>query len=129
MRIEHIAIWVRDIERTRQFFETYFDAEASDRYDNSKGFSSYFLTFPNGNTRLEIMQSIEIPNDVKCSTKPVTGMGHIAFSLGSKETVDHLTDLIVSAGHNLLSGPRITGDGYYESCLCIFDDFIIELTV
>ncbi len=56
MRIEHIAVWVRDIERTRQFFETYFDALVSARYDNAQGFSSYFLTFPNGETRIEIMQ-------------------------------------------------------------------------
>lgn len=129
MRIEHCAIWVRDIERARQFFEIYFEAKTGERYNNSKGFSSYFLTLPNGDTRIEIMTSTSITANTCCMVEPTVGMGHIALSLGSKDAVDKLTKLFVSAGHKLLSGPRTTGDGYYESCLCIFDDFIIELTI
>ncbi len=129
MKIDHIAIWVRDLERTRQFFEIYFDAKASDRYENSKGFSSYFLTLPDGDTRIEIMTSTEICHDSHCRIEPTVGMGHIAISLGSKEAVDELTEMIYNSGQMLLSGPRTTGDGYYESCFCILDDFLLELTV
>lgn len=123
MKIEHGAVWVRDIERTRQFFESYFEATASNRYDNSHGFSSYFLSLPDGSTRIEIMTSTAIHHDSHCLIEPTVGMGHIAISLGSKEMVDDLTQQLIVAGHTLISGPRTTGDGYYESCIYVFGDF------
>lgn len=123
MRIEHIAVWVRDIERTRQFFETYFGAVASSRYDNARGFSSYFLTLPDGKTRIEIMQQPGV------TVKIIPCTGHFAISVGSKESVDQLTQRLVNDGYNLASGPRTTGDGYYESCFHINAEFILELTI
>lgn len=123
MKIEHCAIWVRDIERTRQFFGTFFHTKASDRYDNDKGFSSYFLSFADSDTRIEIMQSPDVPIEI------IPATSHIAISVGTKESVDELTRQLAADGHKLLNGPRVTGDGYYESCLCIFGEFILELTV
>lgn len=129
IKIEHVAIWVRDIERTRQFFERHFGTRATERYNNAKGFSSYFLTFPEENMRLEIMQSKEMPAQSTCLLQPTPGMGHIAISVGLKENVDEITCKLVNDSHQILSGPRTTGDGYYESSLCIFNDFILELTI
>ncbi|MGZ7144627.1 VOC family protein, partial [Streptococcus pyogenes] len=57
------------------------------------------------------------------------GFIHLAFSLGSKEKVDLLTERMKADGYELLSGPRTTGDGYYESCLLAFEGNMIELTV
>lgn len=128
-RIEHTAVWVRDIERTRDFFQRNFNATSGARYDNDKGFSSYFMSFPGCTTRLEIMQSSIIEFEVTPDFKPSSGMGHIAVGVGSKEKVDSLTDSLISEGHRLLSGPRVTGDGYYESCLAVFNDFMLEITV
>ena len=49
MKIEHLAIWVEDLEGSRQFYETYFRAKANDKYHNPrKNFSSYFLSFDSG---------------------------------------------------------------------------------
>ena len=127
MNIEHIALYVRDLEGARVFFETYFEAQSNSLYHNPKtGFSSYFLSFADG-ARLEIMNKASV-DQCQLPTERL-GFIHLAFSLGSKERVDQLTQRMVADGYELLSGPRITGDGYYESCLLGFENNIIELTV
>lgn len=127
MKIEHLALYVRDLEGAKAFFETYFEAQSNSLYHNPKtGFSSYFLSFADG-ARLEIMTKSSIDQ----SQLPLEHLGfiHLAFSLGSKEKVDQLTQRLVADGYELLSGPRTTGDGYYESCLLGFENNMIELTV
>ena len=57
MKVEHLAIWVGDLEAIKSFYVKYFGAIASDLYHNpKKNFKSYFLTFADGDTRLELMQ-------------------------------------------------------------------------
>lgn len=127
MKIEHVALYVRDLEGARAFFEKYFAAQSNDLYHNPKThFSSYFLSFTDG-ARLEIMQKSTISQDML----PVERLGfiHLAFSLGSKEKVDQLTERLKEDGYEVVSGPRTTGDGYYESCLLGFEGNTIELTV
>ena len=127
MRIEHIAMYVEDLEKAREFFENYFDAKANNLYHNEKtGFKSYFLSFDEG-PRLEIMNRSNIKDREK--TTYDTGLVHLAFSLGSKEKVDELTKLLENDGYIVDSGPRTTGDGYYESCIIGFENNVIELTV
>ncbi|MBY4796844.1 VOC family protein [Collinsella sp. AGMB00827] len=127
MRIEHIALYVRDLEGARGFFETYLGAQAGEKYHNAQtGFTSYFLSFEDG-ARLEIMNLAskhEYPNP-----ESSLGWAHLAFSLGSKAAVDKLTARLASDGFEVLSGPRTTGDGYYESCVVGFEGNLIELTV
>ena len=129
MKIEHIAIWVKDIERVKAFYETYFQARANQKYHNpKKGFQSYFLSFDTG-ARLEIMQMDCIP---KCAHNPVeqrTGLIHFAVSVGCEVEVDRLTNQLCSAGYAVLDGPRTTGDGYYESIVLDPEGNRIELTV
>ena len=127
MKIEHIAMYVRDLEESKRFFERYFGAVSGNRYQNLRtGFSSYFLSFSDG-SRLEIMHS----DDVDYSQHPLrfTGYIHTAFSLGSKERVDELTAELCADGYTVISGPRTTGDGYYESCILDGEGNQIELTV
>ncbi|HEM5295810.1 TPA: VOC family protein [Streptococcus suis] len=127
MKIEHVAIYTQDLEGMRNFFENYFNATSNQLYHNLKtSFKSYFLTFEDG-VRLEIMTRDDVVD--KPSQLNYLGLIHLAFSQGSEEAVDELTERLVAAGYLLLSGPRITGDGYYESCLLGFDDIQIELTV
>ena len=57
------------------------------------------------------------------------GMSHLAFSVGSKEGVLALTEQITSDGYSLLSAPRNTGDGYFESCVADPDGNRIEITI
>jgi lactoylglutathione lyase len=115
MRIEHVALWCRDLERLRAFYERYFDAVSNDKYVNeAKGFESCFLSFDSG-ARLELMYMGSIPETGNDPPAQYIGIVHIAISVGGKEKVDELTHELREGGHTIISGPRITGDGYYES--------------
>jgi lactoylglutathione lyase len=60
MQLDHIAIWAVDIELMRAFYEKYFDARSTPKYQNERTrFTSYFLTFPGGG-RLELMHRPDI---------------------------------------------------------------------
>lgn len=127
MKIEHVAMYVNDLERAKDFFTRYFQAVAGEKYHNPKtGFRSYFLSFQGG-CRLEIMSKPEMENTEKPLAR--TGYAHIAFSVGTKETVDTLTEQLKKDGYRIISNPRTTGDGYYESCLIDFEDNQIEITI
>lgn len=127
MRIEHIAMYVNDLEGTRRFFEEYMGAVSNNMYHNKKtDFKSYFLTFEDG-ARLEIMNKPDM-DDVE-KTLQRTGFIHIAFSVGSKEQVDLLTEQLKKDGYEVVSGPRTTGDGYYESCIVAIEGNQIEITI
>jgi lactoylglutathione lyase len=127
MKIEHIAIWTEDLERLRGFYETYFGATSNARYVNAaRKFESYFLSFPQG-ARLEIMASPHIsPREGDIQS---TGYAHLAFSVGSRDQVDILTRQLKQDGYLVLDGPRVTGDGYYESAFLDPDGNRVEITI
>ena len=127
MRIEHAALYVNDLEASRDFFVRYLHADCNDGYHNVKtDFRSYFLTF-DGGARLELMTRPGMTD----ADKPLarTGFIHLAFSLGSKEAVDTLTAELRRDGYTVVSGPRTTGDGYYESCIIGPEGNQLEFTV
>lgn len=127
MKIEHVALYVNDLEKTRKFFMKYLEAKSNDGYHNPKtNFRSYFLSFDDG-TRLEIMNKPEMSDLPKDLAR--TGYAHIAFSVGSRENVDVLTAELKSDGYKVASGPRTTGDGYYESAIVAIEGNQIEITV
>lgn len=126
MRIEHLAMYVSDLEREKEFFIRYFGAVSNERYHNPRtGFRSYFLTFEDG-ARLEIMHKPDIQHQPKIPVR--TGFAHVAFSVGSRGQVDALTDRLREDGYEVISGPRTTGDGYYESCILDIEGNQIEIT-
>ena len=127
MKIEHVALYVNHLERAKDFFVKYFDAKSNDGYHNQRtDFQSYFLSFDDG-TRLEIMNKPEMTDLPKNLAR--TGYVHIAFSVGSREKVDTLTAELKTDGYEVISGPRTTGDGYYESCIVAVEGNQIEITV
>lgn len=127
IKIEHIAMYVNDLEAVKIFFEKYFNAHSNSSYHNpNTNFRSYFLTFDDG-ARLEIMNKPKMNDEVKTINR--TGFVHIAFSAGSAKAVDELTDRIRNDGYEVISGPRTTGDGYYESCIVGIEGNQIEITV
>ena len=126
MRIEHVALYVNDLEAAKDFFTLYLDGKSNDGYHNkTTNFRSYFISFENG-ARLEIMTKPEMADNNKDLNR--TGYAHIAFSVGSKEKVNELTERLRSAGYKVVSGPRTTGDGYYESCIVAIEGNQIEIT-
>ncbi len=126
MRIEHIAMYVNDLEATKDFFVKFFGASSNNKYHNPKtGLETYFLSFED-NARLELMKRPNMVTSEKILTR--TGYIHIAFSVGSKEKVDILTSQLEQAGYEIISGPRTTGDGYYESCVLGPEGNQIEIT-
>lgn len=127
MKIEHIAMYVNDLEAARDFFIKYLGGKSNDGYHNVKtGFRSFFISFEDG-ARLEIMNKPGLADQKK--ELNCTGYIHIAFSLGSKENVDSLTARLKNDGYEIVSGPRTTGDGYYESCIVAIEDNQIEITI
>lgn len=127
MKIEHIAMYVVDLEKAKEFFTEFLEGKANSGYHNVKtGFRSYFITFDDG-ARLEIMTKPEMHDDEKEMAR--TGYIHIAFSVGSEEKVNELTSKLKKSGYEVVSGPRTTGDGYYESCIVGIEGNQIEITV
>ena len=127
MKLEHVAMYVNDLEAAKDFFVKYLGGRSNDGYHNPKtDFRSFFISFDDG-ARLEIMNK-PVMNDIE---KPLnrTGYVHLAFSVGSKEKVDELTDRLTKDGYELISGPRYTGDGYYESCIVGIEGNQIEITI
>ena len=128
MKIEHIAIWTKDIERLKKFYETYFEAVAGKKYINGKKqFQSFFLTFSSG-ARLEIMKRPDIKSRDKAPVE-YYGYAHFAISVGSEQKVNELTEKLIQDGFKNPDGPRRTGDGYYESVILDPDGNRIEITI
>jgi lactoylglutathione lyase len=128
MRIEHIAVWTHDLERLRTFYERYFGAQSGQLYRSRTrhDFTSYFLRFPDGGARLELMSTAGLGPSHRAD---VGGYAHLAVSVGSEAAVDALAARLVADGVPLLSGPRRTGDGYYEAVVADPDGNSVEVTV
>lgn len=127
MRIEHIAIWVEDLEIIKSFYTEYFNMTSSPKYvNNKKNFSSYFLAFEAG-ARIEIMHRPDIleQNDPKGTTN---GLTHFSISVGNKGKVDELTEQLRNKGFKIFGEPRTTGDGYYESVVLDPEGNHVEIT-
>jgi lactoylglutathione lyase len=127
MKIEHIALWVNDLEATKAFYEKYFNAKSNSLYHNkAKNFTSYFLSFENG-CRLELMHRPDVSEHYKNYEKQNLGLIHFAISVGSKEKVDSLTNQLGNDGFTIVGKPRTTGDGYYEAVILDPENNIVEI--
>lgn len=135
MRIAHAALWVRDLEAMRAFYESRFGGVSGKKYENpAKGFESYFISFESG-ARLELMRKAgggyDSPSDgveLAPGDRERAGLAHLAFSAGSRARVDAMTAELAGSGIAVLSGPRTTGDGYYESLILDPEGNRIEIT-
>ena len=127
MYIHNVGIFVKDLEGAKAFFESYFGAKLFKTYNEPESnYYSYIMDL-DGQAKLELMNK----PDMYDMEKPLnrTGFIHIAFSVGSKEKVDELTENLKAAGYDVVSGPRTTGDGYYESCIVGIEGNQIEITI
>jgi lactoylglutathione lyase len=127
-RIEHVALWVRDLDSICAFYAGYFGAKIGSRYENpAKGFASRFLAFESG-ARIEVMRTTSrSPVELEHGADRM-GLTHLALAVGSESEVDRLTNRLRAGGHSVLEGPRRTGDGYYESVVLDPEGNRVELT-
>lgn len=127
MKIEHLAVWVKDLERMKDFYGTYFEDVAGEKYHNPhKNFTSYFLSFEEG-PRLELMYNPNISANLSGDVVHL-GLVHFAISVGSRKKVDGLTEKLRNSGFEIVGEPRTTGDGYYESVVLDPENNRIEIT-
>jgi len=127
MHIDHIGIYVNDLEGVRAFFQQHFGATAGAQYHNPRtGLRSYFLSL-DGGARIEIMSRPEVGEPDARAIRH--GIIHLALSVGSAETVNRITQQLRDAGCEVMSGPRTTGDGYYESLVMGPEHIQLEITV
>ena len=128
MKIDHVALYCLDLEGMKEFFIRYFNGVSNEMYHNPKtGLKTYILSFQDSEARLELMTRPEVVNEEENIYRQ--GLIHLSFSVGSKEKVDSLTKLLNEDGYQVLSGPRTTGDGYYESCIVGPENILIEITI
>lgn len=122
--ISHTGLYVADLEKMKDYYVSRFNAKAGNKYVNlKKQFSSYFLTFSSG-AQIELMQ-----DDNRNESTGNKDWGHIAISAGSKDAVDNLFAKLKSEGVEIISEPRITGDGYYEFIVTDPENNKIEITI
>lgn len=127
MKIDHIAIYCNDLELVKAFFIHYFDASSGSMYHNPKtGLKTYMLTLPGGGCRVELMTRAEVPAAERNLYRQ--GYVHLALSVGSCEAVDALSWRLRADGYEIISGPRTTGDGYYETAFFGPEQLMIEIT-
>ena len=101
MKIDHFAMYVKDLEAARSFFMRYFGASSNEMYHNPKtGLCSYFLSFEGG-SRLEIMSRPDVIDNKKNLFQ--SGYIHLAFSVGGRERVDELTNVLQADGFTVVS--------------------------
>jgi lactoylglutathione lyase len=123
-RLDHVGVWVRDLDGVAAFYARYFDARVGDLYENArKGFRSRFLTLGKG-ARLELMTRIDVTEPGKAQT---LGLAHVALVVGDEAAVDALAARLRADGHAILDGPRRTGDGYYECVVCDSEGNRVEI--
>lgn len=128
MKINHIALWVKDLEKIKQFYEDYFQCTAGEKYHNpKKQFESYFISFGDG-CRVELMHNPNIPVKQIENNNQHLGLIHFAISVGSKEKVDQLTEKLRKDGIRVVGEPRTTGDGCYESVVLDPEGNRLEIT-
>ena len=128
MQIEHLGLWVDDLELMKAFYLTYFDTTAGEKYTNpTTQFVAYFIYFGQGKTRLELMTR----PDIQASAGQrgfAMGVAHFAISIGGKEKVNALTERLRKDNYTIFKEPRTTGDGYYESVILDPEGNYIEIS-
>ncbi len=129
MKLEHLALWVKDLEKMKAFYMQYFQMKSGEKYVNpDEQFSSYFLSFNEDSARIEFMHRSDL-SDLSTKHSMTYGLTHFAISVGSKEQVDTLTNQLRYDGYTIVREPRTTGDGYYESVVEDCEGNWVEVTI
>ena len=107
-----MALWVADLEAARAFYVDVLGGVAGAKYVNARtGFESYFVAFGAG-ARVELMRRPDLAPRAPAGDR--AGYAHVALATGGRDVVDAFAVRLRERGIAVVSGPRLTGDGYYE---------------
>ena len=124
VRVDHVALWVRDLEAMRDFYVQRLGGRSGSLYNNARtGFRSCFIAFPEG-ARIELMSDSRDRGREDASF----GYAHVALSAGGRDQVDSIVRALEESGVTVESRPRVTGDGYYEAVVRDPEGNRIEIT-
>ncbi len=117
MKVKSVAFWCKDIDVTRDFYISYFNATSTARTINpNTGFQSYYLIFDN-DVRVELMSKSTVMPRLGRLTDDHFGIAHLSFWIDGQQALDSLTEQLRGDGYYILSHPRLSSDGYYESVI------------
>lgn len=124
MRISIVGMFVKDLEKAKDFFVSYFGAQVHAVYNEEQnGFYSYILKFDEG-PKLELMTKPEIVDEKKDPNR--TGFVHICLKVDSRETLDEITERFKADGYQILYEPATVGGK--ETRAITFEDNILEVS-
>jgi lactoylglutathione lyase len=125
VRVDHVALWVRDLETMRGFYVERLGGRSGALYHNARtGFRSCFIAFSDG-PRIELMTD---SRGDRGHADGAFGYAHIALSAGGRDQVDSIIRALEGSGVTVESRPRVTGDGYYEAVVRDPEGNRIEIT-
>jgi lactoylglutathione lyase len=114
LRVDHVALWVENLERMREFYVAVLGGTSGPLYQNPRtGFRSYFVTFPD--CRLELM--CRPGHQRNGYERGDLGFAHLGMSAGDRDEVDAHVAELRRCGVRVVGEPRVTGDGYYEAVI------------
>lgn len=125
MKIAHMALWTQDLEQQARFWVSFFDGKINEKYHSktNPGFESYFVKIGE-EIAIELMTKPGLIGQQSDNNR--CGWVHLAISVGGNENVDAIALQAQEQGI-LVSGPRTTGDGYYEAVIKDPDGNLIEI--
>lgn len=128
MAIEHVGLVTRNMEGMKEFYTKYFGGEAWHWQEEGTGYELYFLSFPDGNCRIELQKC---QNDLlDCLNREgAVGLGHVAFMVKSKAELHRLTEYMMQEGVPQRTPPTAYGTDFYESSFWDPDGNIVEIAV
>ncbi|MCI1735146.1 MAG: VOC family protein [Bacilli bacterium] len=128
MKIDHLCLNVRDIEKEKAFYCQVFGFVSNAKYHNDKtGWENYFLTAGEGEARLELLSHADMP--LVRVDRNSTCLVHFSLGLGSRKAVEDALAQVQKLGCEILGYPRVTGDGYFEASFLDPEGNMVELTV
>lgn len=125
-RIAHVALWTPDLDASAAFWARHFAAEIGEEYvsRNRPGFRSRFVRLGEGPT-IELMTGPWLAG-LPADPAERTGWAHLAIALGSEDAVRAAAERLAAEGV-LVSGPRRTGDGFFEAVVRSPEGALVEI--
>ena len=124
MKIVNAGIYVKDLEKVKDFFVSYFDAGVSRTINNEEsGFHSYILSLDEG-AQIELMNKPGLVDEPKDPNR--TGLAHICILTDTREKLDEVIKGFKKDGYTIQYEPT-SPEGPGEVRAVTIEDIILEV--